>query len=251
LSHLSLYIFYLLTALLSSCFTPLTLLLPNLSLVPLFVTVIILFFASFFFALLSFIFRLGASRGPASAAATSLLLVALLGGGLHVDGRDLDRPVFRADLNFGALDVIFRQLTAADVDVDVRHLAILGLLHFARAEGEIKGMLASEDDLPIADYDSLTAEEIAKRLPELSQVDLTKVEVYERKSQARSTVLDRAATLRGDEPWAGYDEMTADEVVERLRDANDALVAKARDYERAHKNRTTVMRAVERELTHA
>jgi ferritin-like metal-binding protein YciE len=120
-----------------------------------------------------------------------------------------------------------------------------------QAEGAAKGAVASEQDLPIAGYDSLTAEEIAKRLPELSQVDLTKVEVYERKSQGRSTVLDRAETLRGDEPWAGYDEMTAEEVVERLRDGDDELVAKARDYERAHKNRTTVMRAVERELTHA
>ncbi len=120
-----------------------------------------------------------------------------------------------------------------------------------QVEGAAKGAVASAADLPIADYDSLTAEEIVKRLPELSQVDLTKVEVYERKSQARSTVLDRAKALRGDEPWPGYDEMTADEIVERLRDADDALVAKVRDYERAHKDRTTVMRAVERELTHA
>jgi ferritin-like metal-binding protein YciE len=120
-----------------------------------------------------------------------------------------------------------------------------------QAEGAVKGAVASESDLPIAGYDSLNAEEIVKRLPELSQVDLTKVEVYERKSQGRSTVLDRAATLRGDEPWAGYDAMTAEEVVERLRDSDDELVAKARDYERAHKHRTTVMRAVERELTHA
>ena len=120
-----------------------------------------------------------------------------------------------------------------------------------RAEGAAKGAVASASDLPIAGYDEMTADEIVKRLPELSQVDLTKVEVYERTSQGRSTVLDRAGTLRGDEPWAGYDDMTADEAVERLRDADDKLVAKARDYERAHKDRTTVMRAVERERTHA
>jgi ferritin-like metal-binding protein YciE len=120
-----------------------------------------------------------------------------------------------------------------------------------QAEGAVKGAVASEADLPIAGYDSLTAEEIVKRLPELSQVDLAKVEVYERKTQGRSTVTDRAETLRGDEPWSGYDEMTAGEIVERLRDADDELAAKVRDYERAHKDRTTVMRAVERELTHA
>ncbi len=120
-----------------------------------------------------------------------------------------------------------------------------------QAEGAVKGAVASEQDLPIVDYGSLTAEEIAKRLPELSQVDLTKVEVYERRSQGRSTVLDRVEALRGDEPWAGYDQKTANEVVERLRAGDDQLVAKARDYERAHKHRTTVMRVVERELTHA
>ena len=80
------------------------------------------------------------------------------------------------------------------------------------------------------------------------------------RDRSRSTSAGRRAaapcstarqTLRGDEPWAGYDEMTADEIVERLRDGDDELVATARDYERAHKDRTTVMRAVERELTHA
>ncbi len=120
-----------------------------------------------------------------------------------------------------------------------------------QAEGAAKGAVASASDLPIAGYDTLNADEIVKRLPELSQVDLTKVEVYERKSQGRSTVLDRAGTLRGDEPWTGYDDMTADDVVGRLRDADDGLVTKVRDYERAHKDRTTVMRAAERERTHA
>ena len=64
-------------------------------------------------------------------------------------------------------------------------------------------------------------------------------------------MLDRIGTLRGDEPWAGYDEMNAGQVVERLRDADDELAVKVRDHERAHKNRTTVLRAAERELTHA
>ena len=119
------------------------------------------------------------------------------------------------------------------------------------AEGAAKGAVAAEDDLPIAGYDRLTAEEIVKKLPGLSQVDLTKVEVYERKSQDRSTVIDRIDALRGDEPWPGYDEMTAGEIVERLRQADEQVAAKARDHERAHKARATVLRAAERELAHA
>jgi ferritin-like metal-binding protein YciE len=118
----------------------------------------------------------------------------------------------------------------------------------ADAEGLVKGALASADDLPIRDYDSLNADEIVQRLPSLSQVDLAKVEAYERRQQARATVLNRTSALRSDEPWPGYDEMTAEDVVGRLRDADDELARRVREYERAHKGRASVMSAADREL---
>ena len=121
----------------------------------------------------------------------------------------------------------------------------------AEAEGLAKGALASEKDLPIANYDSLTADEIVQRLPSLSQVDLAKVEAYERKRQARATVLNRVSSLRGDEPWPGYDEMTAEEIVARLRDADEDLARRVREYERGHKGRASVLHAAERELANA
>jgi ferritin-like metal-binding protein YciE len=86
----------------------------------------------------------------------------------------------------------------------------------ADAEGLVKGTLASEEDLAIPSYDSLTVDEIVQKLPSLSQVDLAKIEAYERKKQARTTVLNRISSLRGDEPWSGYDEMTAEEIMARL-----------------------------------
>ena len=56
-------------------------------------------------------------------------------------------------------------------------------------------------DLAIARYDSLTAEEIVARLSELSQIDLAKVDTYERRHENRTTVLSGsarcAATSRG------------------------------------------------------
>ena len=61
----------------------------------------------------------------------------------------------------------------------------------AQAEGQIKGAVASEEDLAIPRYDSLTAEEILSKLPELSQIDLAKVDSYERKNDNRATVLSR------------------------------------------------------------
>jgi ferritin-like metal-binding protein YciE len=121
----------------------------------------------------------------------------------------------------------------------------------AQAEGAAKGAAASEEDLAIPGYDSLNVDEIIPRLSELSQVELAKVEVYERKHLGRTTVLDRIASLRGDEPWPGYDDMTAQEVLERLRDGDEEQAAHVRDYERSHKARATVLRAAQREQTHA
>jgi ferritin-like metal-binding protein YciE len=120
-----------------------------------------------------------------------------------------------------------------------------------RLEGEIKGAAASAEDLAIARYDQLTAEEIADRLSGLSQIDLAKVDAYERKHQDRTTILSRITTLRGDEPWPGYDELTVDEIRTALADADDDRRARVRTYERAHKGRAGVLTAAERELASA
>ena len=121
----------------------------------------------------------------------------------------------------------------------------------AQAEGQIKGAVASEGDLAIARYDALTAEEIIGRLAELSQIDLAKIDAYERKNQNRTTILSRITTLRGDEPWAGYDELTAAEVQAVLAEGDDDRASEVRAYERAHKNRAGVLKAAERELASA
>jgi len=121
----------------------------------------------------------------------------------------------------------------------------------AQAEGQIKGGVASETDLAVARYDKLTADEITAKLPELSQIDLAKIDSYERKHQNRATVLSRITSLRGDEPWAGYDELTADEVQAVLSAGDDELAKRVRTYERSHKNRATVSKAAERELATA
>jgi ferritin-like metal-binding protein YciE len=118
----------------------------------------------------------------------------------------------------------------------------------ARAEGEIKGAMASEEDLPITGYSDLTADEIVAKLGDLSQIDLAKVDAFERKHENRSTVLDKIDTLQGDEPWPGYDELTVSEITALLRDADTETVDKVRSYERAHKNRSSVMKATERKL---
>ncbi|MEA2340917.1 MAG: hypothetical protein QOG11_994 [Solirubrobacteraceae bacterium] len=121
----------------------------------------------------------------------------------------------------------------------------------AQVEGELKGVVAGEGDLAIARYDALTADEVLARLAELSQIDLAKVDAYERRNQNRRTVTSRISSLRGDEPWAGYDELTASEVQAVLAEGDDERAQQVRDYERGHKNRAGVLRAAERERTNA
>jgi rubrerythrin len=121
----------------------------------------------------------------------------------------------------------------------------------AQAEGQVKGAVASESDLPIRNYDKLTADDVVGKLSDLSQIDLAKVDSYERKNENRQTVLNRVSSLRGDEPWAGYDELTAAEVRTALSDADEDRVKKTREYERTHKNRAGVMSALDRELAKA
>ena len=98
----------------------------------------------------------------------------------------------------------------------------------ARAEGTVKGAVASESDLAIPSYDSLSVDEIVGKLAELSQVDLAKVNAYERKNQNRSTVTSRIDSLQADEPWAGYDELAVDEVRAVLSEGDDTRIKAVR-----------------------
>jgi ferritin-like metal-binding protein YciE len=119
----------------------------------------------------------------------------------------------------------------------------------AQAEGQAKGAVASEGDLPLAGYDDLNVDEIVTRLTELSQIDLAKVDSYERRHENRSTVLERITSLRGDEPWPGYDEQNVDDIRTAVGAADDDTARKVREYERAHKSRAGVLEAAQRELS--
>lgn len=52
-----------------------------------------------------------------------------------------------------------------------------------------------------------------------------------------------------DEPWAGYDEQTVDEITKELAGRPEGLRLRVRRYERRNKNRTTVIEATERSAT--
>jgi ferritin-like metal-binding protein YciE len=121
----------------------------------------------------------------------------------------------------------------------------------ARAEGTVKGAVASASDLPIANYDSLSADDVQDKLAELSQIDLAKVNAYERKNQNRATVTSRIDSLQAAEPWPGYDELGVDEIRAALSGGDETRGKAVRTYERRHKNRAGVLQATERELSNA
>jgi hypothetical protein len=121
-----------------------------------------------------------------------------------------------------------------------------------RAQKPAQKPAPTPDELAIPDYDAKTAEEIATRLAGLSQRELAAVDAYEKAHGDRSTIRSRIETLRGDEPWAGYDDLTVDEIRAALGERDDDERADAvRTYERAHKNRAGVLTALERESTPA
>jgi len=116
----------------------------------------------------------------------------------------------------------------------------------AAAEGAVTGAFATEDDLPINDYDKQTADAIAAKLNGMSQRELRFVGAYEAKHENRATIIDRIAKLTGEEPWSGYDEQTADEVTSALRGVDAEKARKVIAYEREHKARATVIDAASR-----
>ncbi|MDP8943274.1 MAG: hypothetical protein M3N16_04045, partial [Actinomycetota bacterium] len=112
-----------------------------------------------------------------------------------------------------------------------------------RVESGATEALGGEDEFPIPGYDALRASDVLARLPELTQDQLGRVEAYERAGKARKTVLAKIDSLRGDEPWPGYDDQEAEEIERRLSGADPETAARVRDYERRHRARETVMAA--------
>lgn len=116
----------------------------------------------------------------------------------------------------------------------------------AAAEGAVTGAVTTEHELPIADYDKQTADEIARRLNGFSQRDLRMIGAYERKHQNRATITDKIAKLAGEEPWSGYDEQSVETITRRLADSDAGTHREVLAYERARKNRTGVTTAADR-----
>jgi ferritin-like metal-binding protein YciE len=67
-------------------------------------------------------------------------------------------------------------------------------------EGQVRGAQAGPEDLAIAGYDELTVERILPKLRLLPELELAKVDAYEREHRNRKRVLDRIRQLREGQP---------------------------------------------------
>ena len=116
----------------------------------------------------------------------------------------------------------------------------------AAAEGAVTGALATEDDLPITNYDKQSAEDIASKLKGFSQRQLRMIDAYERKRSNRATITDKIAKLTRDEPWSGYDEQSVEAITTALSDADAATAQNVKTYERDHKGRTGIIETADK-----
>ena len=118
----------------------------------------------------------------------------------------------------------------------------------AAVEGAVTGAVATEQDLPIRDYDKQTAADITAKLKGFTQRELRMIDAYERKHENRATITDKVAKLTGDEPWSGYDEQGVDAIATTLRETDKDKAKSVRAYERERKARAGVLQAADERI---
>ena len=105
---------------------------------------------------------------------------------------------------------------------------------------------AKSDDPPFDGYDRLNERHVMKELSKHSQAELAVIEDYERAHKNRPPVLNKMRYMRGRQPMAGYDDLSPEEIVAALQDADLATIKAVRAYERKFANRPDVLDEVAR-----
>jgi hypothetical protein len=127
----------------------------------------------------------------------------------------------------------------------------------AGAAGGVAGTAAAPGSAAAAGSPDPTAATSARAEPIAPQGERRSIDVRatppprERSVSADSDVVDSqggadpAAEVRVGEPWAGYDDMKASEIVRRARSADATVKAVVRLYEQSTKKRKTILEATE------
>jgi hypothetical protein len=109
-----------------------------------------------------------------------------------------------------------------------------------------KKMTTATAKEPVAGYDSLKTKEVIASLSDHSQVELAKIESYERAHEDRVSVFDKLRYLRHDEPLPGYDALSSEQVMAALDKADVSAIKRVRGYERKFQARREVLDEVDR-----
>ena len=121
---------------------------------------------------------------------------------------------------------------------------------------------------PVPGYEKMNVDTVLSQLPKLEEAHLLAVRSYETTHQNRVTVMravERAlierqqargalgepATRTTVEPLPNYEQLRAEEAVEKLAGLNPAELLHVRTYEHEHQNRVTVLRAIDERLAPA
>jgi hypothetical protein len=107
------------------------------------------------------------------------------------------------------------------------------------------------DQPPIAGYDGLDEKQVIAQFHELSQVELARIEAYERAHGSRTVVLHKLRYMRSPEPVEGYDALQPNEIVRLLEQADSASIRAIRDYEGKFRGRRQVLNAAAQALPNA
>ncbi len=101
---------------------------------------------------------------------------------------------------------------------------------------------------PWPQYEQMTAKEVVSKLAGLSIEELTAVKEYEMARENRVTVLREVNGRLQAMPIARYDQLTIQEIEPNLSTLTVAELNYLAQYETAHENRVTLLRAIETEL---
>ncbi len=99
---------------------------------------------------------------------------------------------------------------------------------------------------PVPGYDGLKTREVVASLASRSQVELERIDEYERAHESRTAVFDKLRWMRQDEPIKGYDALDTDGVIKALVKADPTVLKAVRGYERKFANRRDVLEEVDR-----
>ncbi|HYI46793.1 MAG TPA: DUF892 family protein [Actinomycetota bacterium] len=125
------------------------------------------------------------------------------------------------------------------------------MLRNARDEVMTEGMEIAAYDTIETVARGLGDHETAEMAAEIRLDEETMFDALRKEIPILADIVVQTTLIEGDHkielPWDGYDDMTVDEIKGRLSDASTSLLIAVRNYEKANKDRSTVIDATEKE----